>query len=203
MKLFWAYSCLLATTLSTLGLAATILIDPIPSTVNVNDVVVVTWSLDQHYALEFDLVLQGQGSVAWTLVNTISHLEGAPGNASYEWRVPSVAPSGSYALWLYGQNIPNNGSGYANLTNWFKIEGGHANASIGSGQSLSFAQIAGVVVGITMAVSLIAAAAFVFQRRSLQKPPRVCLVETPSRKSFSSITDEKAAARLAMSQVDV
>lgn len=49
MKLFWVYSCLLATTLSTLGLAATILIDPIPSTVNVNDVVVVTWSLDQHY----------------------------------------------------------------------------------------------------------------------------------------------------------
>lgn len=27
----------------------TILIDPIPSTVNVNDVVVVTWSLDQDY----------------------------------------------------------------------------------------------------------------------------------------------------------
>ncbi|KAK1808509.1 hypothetical protein LTR12_017135 [Friedmanniomyces endolithicus] len=154
-------------------------------------------------ALEFDFVQQGQGSIAWTLVNTISHLEGAPENASYEWRVPSVAPSGSYALWLSGQNIPNNGSGYANLTNWFKIEGGQENASIGFGQSLSFGQIAGVVVGITIAISLIAAAVFVFQRRSLQKTPRVSLVETPSRKSFSSITDEKAAARLAMSQVDV
>lgn len=109
----------------------------------------------------------------------------------------------SYALWLSGQNIPNNGSGYANLTNWFKIEGGQENASIGFGQSLSFGQIAGVVVGITIAISLIAAAVFVFQRRSLQKTPRVSLVETPSRKSFSSITDEKAAARLAMSQVDV
>ncbi|KAK0267241.1 hypothetical protein LTS00_017841 [Friedmanniomyces endolithicus] len=134
--------------------------------------------------------------------------EEARGNSSYNWTVPSVAPSGSYALWLSGQNIPNNGSGYANLTNWFKVEGGHEDASIGhadasSGHAMSTGQIAGAVVGIAMAVSSIAAAVFVLRRRALRKAPRVSLVEAHPRESFDSIMDYKAEAKLAMRQVDV
>ncbi|TKA68428.1 hypothetical protein B0A55_08990 [Friedmanniomyces simplex] len=159
--------------------------------------------------LELHFVQQGQGNVAWTSSQTIfSDREEARGNSSYNWTVPSVAPSGSYALWLSGQSIPNNRTGYANLTNWFKVEGGHEEASNGqedtsSGYAMSTGQIAGVVVGITMAVSLIAAAVLVLWRRALRKAPRVSLVEAHPRESFDSVMDEKAEAELAMRQADM
>jgi len=114
----------------------------------------------------------------------------------------------SYALWLSGQGIPNDRSGYANITNWFKVEGGHEEASSGheegsSAHAMSTGQIAGVVVGIAMVVTLIAAAVLVLRRRAPRKAPRVTLVEAHPRESFDSIMDEKAEAKLAMRQVDV
>ncbi|KAK1077325.1 hypothetical protein LTR33_008184 [Friedmanniomyces endolithicus] len=208
MKLSSVYSSLLAATLSTLGVA-TILIDPISSTVLVNDTLDITWSADQDYNLELHFIQQGQGNVAWTSIQTIfSDREEARGNSSYNWTVPSVAPSGAYALWLSGQGIPNDRSGYANITNWFKVEGGHEEASSGheegsSAHAMSTGQIAGVVVGIAMVVTLIAAAVLVLRRRAPRKAPRVTLVEAHPRESFDSIMDEKAEAKLAMRQVDV
>jgi len=196
-------SCLLAAILSTLG-RATILMDPISSIVHVNSTLDITWSANQEYNLELDFVQKGQGNVAWTLIQAIfNNREEAPGNSSYKWTVPSVSPSGSYALWISGQNIPNNGSAYANLTNWFKVEGGHKEASSGHTLStLSTVEIAGVVVGGATAASLIAVAVFVI-RRALRKVPRVNLAEAHSRESIDSLVDEKAEAKLAMRQVHV
>ncbi len=57
MKLSSVYSSLLAATLSTLGVA-TILIDPISSTVLVNDTLDITWSADQDYVSDHLLEAQ-------------------------------------------------------------------------------------------------------------------------------------------------
>jgi hypothetical protein len=37
--------------------------------------------------------------------------------------------SRTYALWIYGEDPTNQGSGYANLSNWFTIQGGDAAAA--------------------------------------------------------------------------
>ena len=107
----------------------------------------------------------------------------------------------SYALWLSGQDILNNGSGYANLTNWFKVEGGHEDAS--SRHALSTGQLERVVVGIVIAISLVSATILVLWRRALRKAPSVSIVEAHLRESFDSIIDKKTETKLKIRQVDV
>ena len=107
----------------------------------------------------------------------------------------------SYALWLSGQNIPNNGSGYANLTNWFKVEGGPEDAD--SRHALSTGQLARVVVGIVIAVSLVSTTILVLWRRVLRKALRVSIVEAHQRESFDSIIDKKTETKLTIRQVDI
>jgi len=173
---------------------------PVPPKVHVGETYDLVWSNNQTYTLEL-LLVQGHGPNRenWSPVKTFfSGLTTAAGNGTYEWTVPNVGHRGaSYALWLSGQDpLPATG-GYANLTNWFTIEGGSA-------IDLSAGQIAGTVVGIVAALSLAAAAAFFFLRtRRSRKGQQIESDESPERESLDSIMDAKTKAHLAMKEMEV
>lgn len=70
-----------------------------------------------------------------------------------------------YALWLSGENVPDDNHGYANLTNWFQIVG-KGNWTGGHQPSvLSDGAIAGLVVGIVVLVCCAAVAVFLVMRK--------------------------------------
>ncbi|KIW10144.1 hypothetical protein PV08_11105 [Exophiala spinifera] len=79
------------------------------------------WEIKRNYTLQLLLVKQFDGG--WTGEDLIwKDQEGTPPGGSYNWTVPSeYEPGANYGLWLYGENVPFDGEGYANLTEWFQI----------------------------------------------------------------------------------
>ena len=108
----------------------------------------------------------------------------------------------SYGLWLSGDNFPPNGGGYANLTNWFKIEDGSSVHAPHKPSGLSAGEITAIPMGIFVALSLGAAAAVTFLRARRTRSVRLTRCnEGYERESFDSIVDEKTKAGLAMKEV--
>ncbi|KAK4945939.1 hypothetical protein LTR10_015032 [Elasticomyces elasticus] len=135
-------------------------LDSLPSTIQVGITYEVVRYADRAYELELHLVKQGTGNIAWSDVHTIFNRVVSPaGNFSHPWTVPDVRDrDASYALWLSGDNYPSDGAGYANLTNWFKIEGSTSMHKSPAGK------IAGAGVALVVAFCLGAAASVLFAR---------------------------------------
>ncbi|KAK3627304.1 hypothetical protein LTR56_019310 [Elasticomyces elasticus] len=156
----------------------------------------------EMWELELHLVKQGTGNMAWLDVHTIFDRVVSPaGNFSHPWTVPSVGDQdASYALWLSGDNYPSDGAGYANLTDWFKIEGGSTTHKSPAGK------IAGAGVGLVVAFCLGAAASVLLARlRRRWAAQQVALGEgCHCQGGYSdSVEDMKISVGSKMKEVDV
>ncbi|KAK5722860.1 hypothetical protein LTR17_014246 [Elasticomyces elasticus] len=159
MRSFALNSCLLASLFSVLG-SCMIWLDSLPPTIQVGITYQVVRHTDRAYKTELHLVKQGTGNVAWSDVHTIFDRVVSPaGNFSHPWTVPNIRDKdASYALWLSGDNYPSDGAGYANLTDWFKIEGSASTHKSPAGK------IAAAGGGLVVAFCLGAAASVLFAR---------------------------------------
>ncbi|KAK5690647.1 hypothetical protein LTR97_012203 [Elasticomyces elasticus] len=192
-------SCLLASLFSVLG-SCMIWLDSLPSTIQVGITYQVVRYADRAYELELHLVKQGTGNIAWSDVHTIFDRVVSPaGNFSHPWTVPSVKDQdASYALWLSGDNYPSDGAGYANLTDWFKIEGSSSTHKSPAGK------IAGAGVGLVVALCLGAAASVLFARLRRRWAARQVAFGEGSRGGYSdSVEDMKISVGSKMKEVDV
>ncbi|KAK4896494.1 hypothetical protein LTR27_005710 [Elasticomyces elasticus] len=198
-----SFALLLASLFSVLG-SCMIWLDSLPSTIQAGDTYQVAWSTDRVYKLELHLVKQGTGNIAWTDEQTIFHRAFPPaGNFSWPWIVPSVRDQGaSYALWLSGDNHPSDGAGYANLTDWFNIEGSS------SMHKFPTSKIAGAGVGLVVALCLGAAASVLFarlrRRRAARRAAQHAAFGEGSQGEYSDfVEDTKIRAGLEVKEIDV
>ncbi|KAK5675232.1 hypothetical protein LTS10_011993 [Elasticomyces elasticus] len=185
-----SFALLLASLFSILG-SCMIWLDSLPSTIQVGITYQVVRYTDRAY---------GTGNIAWSDVHTIFDRVVSPaGNFSHPWTVPSVQDqNASYALWLSGDNYPSDGAGYANLTDWFKIEGSSSTHKLPAGK------IAGAGVGLVLALCLAVAASVLFawlRRRWAAR--RATFGEASEGEYSDSVEDMKIRAGLDMKEVEV
>ncbi|KAH0281164.1 hypothetical protein KCU91_g437, partial [Aureobasidium melanogenum] len=125
MRYSAVYAGLLATTFSALGHAmVNLTILSSVKDVHVGDHLLVEWATDRTYSLDFNFVKKERWG--WSVAEFLFEdkvAEAAEGNITVI--VPDVESGRQYALWMSGTEI-DEPRGWANLTEWFVVEGQHA-----------------------------------------------------------------------------